>query len=166
MNINQTHQYSHDLDAVFSLFADQEFIAQKYTTLGARNFKAKTVKLEDTTLLVDTRREVPVSDDTPSVIKKFVGEWNRTRQKEEWNKTADGWHCEFKVDISGVPARIKGKMHLRSTDDGCENQVSIEIKSSIPLVGDTLCRFIGENIDKLAQQEYKIIRQHLETAIA
>ena len=166
MNINQTHCYPHNLDTVFALFADPEFMEQKYNALGARKFKAKTVKLEDTELLVDTRREVPVSADTPSVIKRFVGEWNRTRQKEEWKKAADGWHCQFKVEISGVPARIKGKMHLKPTETGCENQVSIDISTSIPLVGDTLCRFIGENIDQLAQKEFKVILNHLESAIA
>ena len=167
MNINQTHSYPHALDSVFALFADPEFIEKKYSTLGARNIKLKTVKLEESTLLVDTRREVPASDDTPAVIKKFVGEWNRSRQKEEWTKAADGWHCQFKVEISGVPARIKGKMHLRSTDSGCENLVSIDISTSIPFVGETLCRFIGQNIEQLAQQEFKIILNHLEeTAIA
>ncbi|MDB2384685.1 DUF2505 domain-containing protein, partial [Endozoicomonas sp.] len=121
--------------------------------------------LEESTLLVDSRREVPVSEDTPAVIKKFIGEWNRTRQKEEWTKGADGWHNHFKVDISGVPARIKGKMHLRPTETGCENAVSIDISTSIPFVGETLCRFIGQNIEQLAQQEFQVILNRLEESV-
>ncbi|WP_263081982.1 DUF2505 domain-containing protein [Endozoicomonas sp. Mp262] len=166
MNINQTHSYNHNLEEVFALFANPGFMEQKYSALGARNFKAKSVKLENTELLVDTRREVPVSEDTPSVIKRFVGEWNRTRQKEQWQKQNDGWHCQFKVDISGVPARIQGTMHLRPTENGCENEVSINVSSSIPLIGETLSRFIGENIDDLAQKEYKVILKHLESVTA
>ncbi|WP_330924167.1 DUF2505 domain-containing protein [Candidatus Sororendozoicomonas aggregata] len=166
MKINQTHQYDQNLDAVFALFADADFMAKKYTTLGARNFKAKTVSLEDSHLLVDTRREVPVDDNTPAPLKKFVGEWNRARQKEEWNKQADGWHCNFKVEISGVPARINGTMHLCQTEKGCENVVTIDISSSIPFVGNALCNFIGKNVDKLVRAEYKVIKEHLESVSA
>ncbi len=166
MKINHIHQYNQSLDAVFLLFADAEFMAKKYTALGARNFKVKTVCLEDSHLLVDTRREVPVDDNTPATLKKFVGEWNRTRQKEEWNKQADGWHCTFKVDISGVPARINGTMHLRQTEQGSENRVAIDITSSIPFVGNALCNFIGKNVDSLVQEEYKIIKEYLESVPA
>ena len=166
MKINQTHAYSHNIDEVFALFADAEFMEKKYVALGARNFKAKTVTLEGDQLLVDTRREVPVDDSTPAALKKFVGEWNRTRQKEEWTKKADGWHCSFKVDISGVPARINGTMHLCPTEEGCENRVVIDISSSIPFVGDALCNFIGKNVDHLVQAEYRVVKEQLESVTA
>lgn len=161
MNINQIHSYPHDLEAVFALFADPEFMAEKYAALGARNFKARTVTRDKAGLLVDTRREVPVSNETPALLRRFVGQWNRTRQKEQWQKKDDGWHCQFKVDISGVPARIQGTMHLRPSEQGCDNDLSIQISSAIPLVGDALSRFIGETIETLAHQEHRVILDHL-----
>ena len=166
MNVSQTHHYPYPLTRLFELFSSAEFIENKYTALGARNIKLKTVKLEDDHLLIDSRREIPVNDDTPTVIKKFVGEWNRTRQKEEWNKVEGGWQSRFKIDIASAPVRIQGTMHLFETETGCTNQLSIDVNTSIPFIGDTLCRFIGQNIEQLAEQEQHFISKHLEATEA
>ncbi|MDD7805792.1 MAG: DUF2505 domain-containing protein [Endozoicomonas sp. (ex Botrylloides leachii)] len=165
MHINQTHNYPHPLHSVFNLFADSAFIEEKYTLLGARNIKIKKINLLDANLYVDSRREMPASEDIPAVIKKFMGEWNRVRQKEEWTQTTDGWYCQFSVDILGVPVRISGTMSLRSTATGCENSVFIDINTSIPFIGETLCRFVGQNAQRLAQQEFSIILSHLNESV-
>ncbi|PJE78072.1 hypothetical protein CI610_03001 [invertebrate metagenome] len=166
MNITQNHIYNRNMEEVLSLFGDAQFMQKKYTALGAKNIKIRKLLKTDNSLTIDTRREVPVSDNTPSVIKRFIGERNRTRQKEEWSKQGNCWQCQLSVDISGVPARIKGSMVLSPTEAGCENRISITIDSSIPFIGETLCRFIGDNMTPLIEQEYTLFKDELNLVAA
>lgn len=162
MEITKIHEYPYGVCSVFYLFSERAFIQEKYNKLGARKIKIKKLELGGSTLLVDSSREVPVNDNTPSVLKKFVGEWNRVRQKEDWVKSGESWFSNFKVEISGVPVRIKGEMQIRPTETGCQNRVAIEVSTSVPFIGGTLCQFIGHNIEQVVDQEFHIILNHLD----
>jgi len=160
MKIKAVHQYAKDVDAVFGLFHDPEFMKAKYAGIGARNIEILECAGSDGRYAVTIRREVPA--DVPGLLKKFLGAWNTVVQSERWEGEAGGpYRCAFEIDIAGVPVSAKGAMELRADAGGCSNDVRLEIKCGIPLVGGKLADFVGGDAEKAIRAEYEFIRAHL-----
>jgi hypothetical protein len=163
MKIKALHQYAKDVDTVFGLFHDPEFMKAKYVGIGARNVEVPECSGGDGRYTVKVKREVPA--DVPSLLKKFLNPWNTVVQSERWEGKAGGpYCCAFEIDIAGVPVTVKGVMELRSQGDGCVNDVQLEVKCGIPLVGGKLADFVGADAEKAIQAEYEFIRAHLAKA--
>ena len=71
------------------------------------------------------------------------------------------WHCEFRVKIEGVPAKIKGNMRLQGTDQACINYVTLNVWCEVPLLGKKIARFLADDSHTKIEKEYRITRQLL-----
>lgn len=160
MKIKALHQYSTDVDGVFALFHDVDFMQEKYQGLGARNVTILECTGSEGNYNVKVQREVPA--EVPGLLKKFLNPWNTLVQTEQWQGKSGGpYICKISIDISGVPVSIAGTMELRSTDAGCVNEVQLEVKCGIPLVGGKLADFVGSDAEKSMQAEYQFISGRL-----
>ena len=160
MKIKAVHQYAKDVDTVFGLFHDPDFMKAKYEGIGARNVEVLECAGGDGRHAVKVRREVPA--DVPSLLKKFLNPWNTVVQSESRDGKAGGpYRCTFEIDVGGVPVGMKGAMELRAEGGGCVNDVQMEVKCGIPLVGGKLADFVGGDAEKAIQAEYQFIRAHL-----
>jgi len=56
---------------------------------------------------------------------------------------------------------MSGDMALSVRDDGCVNEVRLEVRCGIPLVGGKLADFVGGDAEKAVRAEYEFIRAHL-----
>lgn len=160
MKIKALHQYAKDVDTVFGLFHDPDFMKEKYVGIGARNVEVLECSGSDGRYSVKVRREVPA--DVPGLLKKFLNPWNTIVQSEQWEGPAGGpYRCKIAIEISGVPVSMGGEMDLRTQEGGCVNDVRIEVKCGIPLVGGKLADFVGSDAEKAIQAEYQFIRARL-----
>ena len=160
MKIKALHQYAKDVDTVFSLFHDPDFMKVKYEGIGARNVEVLECAGSEGRYTVKVKREVPA--DVPALLKKFLNPWNTIVQSETWEGKAGGpYRCKLAVEIAGVPVGMGGEMELRSQDGGCVNDVRLEVKCGIPLIGGKLADFVGGDAEKATQAEYEFIRAHL-----
>lgn len=160
MKIKALHQYSKDVDTVFGLFHDPAFMKAKYEGIGARNVAVPECAGGEGRYTVKIKREVPA--DVPALLKKFLSPWNTVTQSETWEGTAGGpYRCTFEIDIAGVPVTAKGAMELRTQGEGCVNDVQLDVKCGIPLVGGKLADFVGSDAEKAIQAEYEFIRDAL-----
>ena len=160
MKIKALHQYAKDVDTVFGLFHDPDFMKVKYEGIGARNVEVLECAGSEGRYTVKVKREVPA--DVPSLLKKFLNPWNTIVQSETWEGKAGGpYRCKLAVEIAGVPVGMGGEMELRSQDGGCINDVRLEVKCGIPLIGGKLADFVGGDAEKATQAEYEFIRAHL-----
>jgi hypothetical protein len=160
MKIKALHQYAKDVDTVFGLFHDPDFMKVKYEGIGARNVEVLECAGSEGRYTVKVKREVPA--DVPALLKKFLNPWNTIVQSETWEGKAGGpYRCKLAVEIAGVPVGMGGEMELRSQDGGCVNDVRLEVKCGIPLIGGKLADFVGGDAEKATQAEYEFIRAHL-----
>ena len=160
MKIKVLHQYAKDVDTVFGLFHDPDFMKVKYEGIGARNVEVLECAGSEGRYTVKVKREVPA--DVPALLKKFLNPWNTIAQSEKWEgKTGGPYRCQFEIDISGVPVNIKGAMEIRTQGGGCVNEVQLEVKCGIPLIGGKLADFVGGDAEKSTQAEYELISAHL-----
>ncbi|MCL6271738.1 DUF2505 domain-containing protein [Sansalvadorimonas sp. 2012CJ34-2] len=152
------HHYNCQVNDVYRFFSSEEIISTKYEALGARKFRLRELSEAEGSLTMDSRREVPAGSEIPAALRKFLGEYNRVRQRESWVSQDDGSRlCTMRVDIDGVPVKVQGEMLLCPTGDGCVNHVTMEISSSIPLVGKVAASFVAENIEHQMEAEYQYI---------
>ena len=160
MKIKALHQYARDVDTVFGLFHDPDFMKVKYQGIGARNVEVLECAGSEGRYTIKVKREVPA--DVPSLLKKFLNPWNTIVQNETWEGKPGGpFRCKLAVEIAGVPVGMSGDMELRTQDSGCINDVRLEVKCGIPLIGGKLADFVGSDAEKATQAEYEFIRAHL-----
>lgn len=161
MKIKALHQYARDVDTVFGLFHDPDFMKVKYEGIGARNIEVLECAGSGGRYTVKVKREVPA--DVPSLLKKFLNPWNTIVQSETWEGKPGGpYRCKLAIEIAGVPVSMNGDMELRTQDGGCVNDVHLEVKCGIPLIGSKLADFVGGDAERATQAEYEFIRAHLE----
>ncbi len=74
------------------------------------------------------------------------------------------------VEILGVPAKISGQMMFSEPADRAgvttQNNVSVTVKSSVPLIGSTLVSFICDDIKQQMQKEYEFLCETLPQLVA
>lgn len=160
MKIKVLHQYTKDVETVFGRFHDPEFMKIKYAGIGARHIEVLECAGSEGRYTVKIKREVPA--DVPSLLKKFLNPWNTLIQNEIWEgKTGGPYRCKIAIEIAGVPVSIGGVMELRTEGTGCVNEVQLEVKCGIPLIGGKLADFVGGDAGEAIQAEYEFIRAYL-----
>lgn len=163
MKVIAKHQYTAPVEDIYRFFSAETNVTDKYAALGSRKFRIKSLTTGPEIMSIDSRREVPVGDAIPVILKTFTGEWNRVRQREIWRKNSDGsYSCKLRIDVDGMPVKISGNMTLQPEKGGCVNIVDIEISSRVPLVGKALAEFVARNTQQQIEIEYQYIRNASE----
>ncbi|MCP5158313.1 MAG: DUF2505 domain-containing protein [Gammaproteobacteria bacterium] len=163
MLIKALHQYDQDVETIFGLCHNPDFMMEKYLGVGARNIEVLECAGSEGRYHIKVKREVPA--EVPALLKKFLNPWNTLVQSEQWEGPAGGpYHCKIRVEISGVPVSIEGEMELRNQSNSCISNVQLEVKCGIPLIGSKLADFVGSDAERAIQIEYEFIRNHLAKA--
>src|SRR3954464_6997160 len=134
MRMQVSHHFDADVEAVYRLMSDQEFMVRKYADLGATDIQIDSDGREDGPRLV-TRRKVTV--DLPGFARKVMSPTNTVLQTDEWAPADDAGRrvCTYSVEVQGVPSRIDGTVTLAPDGDSTRQDVEAEVKVSIPLLG-------------------------------
>lgn len=156
MELEVTHAYDASLEQVLGAFFSEDHILRKNEQVGARNVKVKENSRSDQTGKLVITREVQASFDVPGILASFHREWSSVRQEEHWfRKDDDEWHCEFRVHVDGVPARIKGSMRLQGNQNNCINYLSLNVRCDLPLIGKKVARFLLDDSRAKIEREYQ-----------
>lgn len=159
--VEASHEYEHPIEKVMEVFRDPDFYLDKFEGVGARNVEVLASSDEEGVFAIETQREVPL--DVPAALKTLLGSWTIVIQNEEWVEGEDGEYLnELEINSEGVPAIITGSMTLVPTDQGCVNEVVMEIDCGIPLVGRKLERFVADSTEEQLEAEYEFIQEYLD----
>ncbi|UCC15124.1 MAG: DUF2505 domain-containing protein [Gammaproteobacteria bacterium] len=160
-SVEVSHEYAHPIETVIGAFTDPDFYLQKFEGIGARDVEVLASDSADGVFTIETRRDVPL--DVPGTLKTLLGSWTTVIQNEEWVEGEDGEYLnELEINSEGVPAVVTGSMTLIPTDEGCINEVVIDIACSIPLIGRKLEGFVAESTDAQLDAEYEFIQEYLD----
>lgn len=162
MEFQLTHPYQAGIGRVLGAFFDKDHILEKNTLLGARNVRVAELEKDDASAKLVVERQMTTSAEVPGMLASFHREWNQIRQEEHWFRKSDGeWHCEFRVHIEGVPAKIKGMMKLEGSEEACTNHVTLNVRCDVPLMGKKIAAFLAEDSHAKIEREYETIQQLL-----
>ena len=158
--IETAHEYAQDAAALYAHFIDEAAVTAKHEKLGARNVEIVEWSVDDEGAALVFRREVPI--EVPGFLKRFLQPWNRVTQRERWQVEDAGlYHADVEVDIENVPVTIEGTLDVGATDEGCVNDVVLEVSSSVPLVGGKLADFVAGDSRRLIDAEYRYLKKAL-----
>jgi len=152
MQMNVTHRFDADVETVFGLMSDPDFLLRKYADQGASDIQVDCDQREDGPTIVSRRK---VTIDLPGFAKKVMQPTNTVVQTDEWAPAGgDGSRvCKYRVEVQGVPSRINGTVTLSPDGAGTRQDVVAEMKVSIPLLGGKLEKFAVENGVQSLEQE-------------
>jgi hypothetical protein len=138
LKVRIEHDYAADVETVYALITNPDYIERKYVAIGGRDVGADRSEGDDGGCEVVTKRTVSV--DLPGFAKKVLTPSQTTVQTEVWSG-ADGdgtRRCTYDVDIQGAPGNISGSHTLTPSASGSHHVIDIEIKVSVPLLGGRL----------------------------
>ena len=156
-----THHFNGDVDRVFALLTDPEFLERKFAAGGAKDISVDHEDLADGTVRVTTRRHVTV--DLPGFAKKFIQPTNSLLQTETWDAAGPGEPriCRYRVDVQGVPSHIDGTVTLTPEGDTTRQDIEAKVKVSIPIVGGKLEGLAVDSGKKLLADEADFTNKEL-----
>jgi hypothetical protein len=133
VHVTAEARFAADPAAVATMMADEEFVRTKVAASGATTQTTSVVGDPASGFTVTTRRQMP-TDSIPAQFRSFVGASLEVRQIEAWEPEAsDGRHGTVVVEVTGVPARLTGTLHLTGDAAGSTMAVDGQLKASIPL---------------------------------
>jgi uncharacterized protein YndB with AHSA1/START domain len=161
MKMRVTHHLDGDVETVFGLTTDPEFLERKFAAGGAKDVSADCTDTSGGGKRVLVRRHVTV--DLPGFAKRFIQPTNSLMQTEEWSPPDETGRrvCTYRVDVQGVPSHIDGTVTLSPDGNGTRQDVEAEVKVSIPLVGGKLEGLAVDSGKKLLAEEAEFTNQEL-----
>jgi uncharacterized protein YndB with AHSA1/START domain len=147
------HHYDADVESVYSLITDPDFMERKYTAIGGKDVAIDRSETDGGGCELVTRRTVTV--DLPGFAKKVMQPSNTAVQRENWGSAQpDGSRvCEYTVEIQGMPSKVTGTLVLSADGEGSQQVIDADVKVSIPLLGGRLEKFgIETGKEDLAKQ--------------
>lgn len=160
MKVNLEHKYAVDVDSLFALFQDPDFIVERYLETGALSASLLEIS-DDDGVLIRVEREVEV--DVPAFLSKFMHPTTKVLQTERWQGDAGGPYVnDMQVEISGTPVKVHVSMQLIAKGKGCVNLVEIETKCGIPLIGSKVADFVAKDAERTANLEFDFIKAYLK----
>jgi hypothetical protein len=138
------HDYAADVETVYALISDPEYVERKYVELGGRDVSVDRSETGDGGCKVVTKRTITV--DLPGFASKVLTPSQSPIQSETWlPASADGERvCNYTVEAPGTPSRIVGTHKLTPTPSGCHHTIDIDAKVNIPLIGGKIEKFAAE----------------------
>jgi len=162
MDVNAIHDFDHCAETVFNHFFEPKKLIEKNRSLGSKNIEIEYCKREGNEGKIRFSHDIAASNEIPSSLKSFHKEKNRVTQTEHWIVKEDGsYSCQYDVEIQGVPATLKGKMHLVPQGNNAVNNVSLHIKCKVPLLGRVISKFLAKDSELHMEAGYEIIKQQL-----
>jgi hypothetical protein len=142
METTESFSYPADVESVFQLMGDEEFLKEKCSSLGQRDFTITAREESEGGRRLSTTRVV---DSTiPSFAKRILGATNTLVQTEEWSAPEGGVRTgRWTVVISGSPVRMGGTMRLEPQGEHCVHHIEVKVTASVPLIGGKIADFAG-----------------------
>ena len=155
MKIQVKHSLKADVAAAFTLCTEQKSQEAVYAQLGGTDLKVKREGRAPNVRLRVSRR-MPANP--PAAIRKLVPATNDVSHTEDWGVDGQGYAADIVVDIKGVPVKIVGTKILQPEKSGCSVAWNFDVSSGIPLLGNVIASFAGEEIRKNLEDEFKVLQ--------
>jgi hypothetical protein len=155
VKIQVKHSLKTDANAAFKLCTDQKSQESVYARMPVQDPKIKREGRAPNVKLHITRR-VPINP--PAALRKIVSGASEVSHVETWRADGDGFLADLKIDIKSVPVRISGTKSLQPEKGGCRVEWNFDVTSGVPLLGNLIASFAGEEIRKSLEDEYKVLK--------
>lgn len=161
MSYRTRQQFQADVDTLYGLFTDREFLTKKYLAVGSRNLEILECGQDDEVFRIEWRREVP--SNPPGFARKVLSEWNQLEEIMEWERLPDGGaRADYLGKVRGVPGELRGEFTLMAGGGGTVEEILMQATVNIPLVGKKIASFAEDDAAANLEKEYRFTLEYLD----
>lgn len=153
-----THELVYDAPAtdVHAMLADPAF---RNAVLEAQHVLRHHVQIVPTDSGMEvTLEQTQAARGIPSFAQKFIGDEITIIQRELWTGPE---LADLFVSIPGKPGDASGRMRLAESGGRTKQEINLEIKVGIPLLGRKLEGLVADLLTKALKVENEVGRAHL-----
>ncbi len=156
MKMSHEMRYDATPEQVQAMLADPDFRAKVCDYQGVlRHTISITPDGEGMAVVID---QFQAATGIPSFAKKFVGDEIHIVQQENWTSAN---RADLEVLIPGKPGQMRGSITLGPSGEGTVEQVDVDIKVSIPLVGGKIEGLVRDLLVSALKAENHVGREWL-----
>lgn len=159
MKFQQSLQYNKPSDVVIQMFGDPTYFEGKFQKLNALAFDVMEQSRSGDRFSIKMKLTFPLSVPVPGFAKKVVGDTTTLIEQDSWDLSAKTG--TLSVDIQGAPVTAVGQMKLVDQGDGCVNEISWDIRCSVPLIGKKIEKLIAEDIQAKGADDARVTNELL-----
>lgn len=153
MDLRQVDRYAADVESVFAMLSDEDFLKSKCESVDAGPVQVLELAQVGDVFRIKTQRTVEI--EVPGFARRFLSPKNTLVQTDEWGPNVDGVRDgTWSIDVKNVPVAITGTIRLAPDAQGCTNTILAHIKASIPFVGGKIEGVVGSGTQKTMDGEY------------
>ncbi|MGU3293191.1 DUF2505 domain-containing protein [Williamsia sp. M5A3_1d] len=153
------HDFDASPEALYALFCDEGFIADRLDVLDATARKVVSHEVRDDTLTFAVSTSMSRSK-LPRAVKGFVRGEPEIIRTETWSAAGSGFRGEADVEMKG-PGTITGRMTLEPRQAGSTLHVHFDISVPIPMMGQEVEQTLVSEINEIMEREAVFISQRL-----
>ena len=153
MKIDLEFDYPADVQTVYLVLGDLQFLEAMHTSFGHRDIAVTANRMESGRRLLAFSHVVDA--DIPGVAKRVLGRANTVRQTEEWGPPgSDGSRTgQWTAHVAGTPVRMKGALYLNAREIGCVHRTTADVTVGIPIVGGKIADLAGRQVMEQLRRE-------------
>ena len=153
------YDLEHDINSVFALLTDPDFIVDRSLVLGELEASCEVEHDEGNTVVTMTRK---LEIDLPSFIARMIDLVQTLHITEQWQSDGEGgWTGEYTSEMKGQPILISANFELYATDSGCSYTIEHKANARIPLLGRKIEKFIQAEAGQGCTRELDYLRDRL-----
>jgi len=151
-------QFDHDVDSVFQLMTDPDFLVNRSMALGEISATCEVEEKGKRTVVKMTRE---VERDFPSFLARLFRSNQKIEQKETWQNLGAKKRGCYTVEVAGHPVTINARFELAPTDSGSEYTITYLCEAKLPLIGKRVEKYILSQMREGATQELEYLKKQL-----
>jgi hypothetical protein len=140
------------VEEVRTILADPDFRHAVSAFQGVEDSSVTIEEYDDGSMTVDLERTYG-TEQVPQFARKFVGSTIDLVQREEWTSPTE---ATFDMSIADKPGDVTGTAVLRQVGADTVENVSLDVRVGIPLVGGKLEDMIGGLLKDAFRAENKV----------
>lgn len=151
MKLEIQSRYPASAAVVMRMFMDPAFHTGKLEALGLMKYRVLEQKAEGDNFRIRIERKVPL--DAPAMIRKVVPAETTAVSEERWNRGT----MKGRVSVEpGVPLDMSCEASMSDVAGGCLVRYAWEIRAKVPLIGGSLEKFIGSDLERKMVDETRV----------
>lgn len=164
MRVERHQVYPVDAKTLLDVLTHQEFFKWRLGSRGDENYHFDAFEQTDQGLLIRVHRDVEIrTDSVPAIARKFVGRAATLITEFLWTETEQQpYRSRYLFKVGSVPVEVCGQVRLLDEGNEAHQHISVEVSSSVPLVGRKLVEMVGQRVEKALDSDYRGTMRYLE----
>lgn len=141
-----------DVETAWAALTSDGFTERVAAEVGTDDTETSMTRSTGEVVVVSSRS---LPDTIPGALGKVIPSGLRPTQTDIWEANARDAvrHATWKVESTGVPIEIGGRIRLEPTGEGCRRVVDADVKVKVPIIGGKLENMVSDLVKKQAERE-------------